>query len=77
MGDLSTKLPPRYIDEGTSEIVLESLRAMDIEGLADRYLNNLSDGELRREIIGSIIARRPKLLVLDEPLASLNFNAKC
>lgn len=77
MGYLSTKLPPRYVDKRTSEIVLESLRAMDIEGLADRYLSNLSNGELQRAIIASIIARRPKLLVLDEPLASLDFNAKC
>lgn len=77
MGYLSTKLPPRYVDRRTNEIVLESLRAMNIEDLADRHLNSLSNGELQRAIIASIIAKRPKLLVLDEPLASLDFNAKC
>lgn len=77
MGYLSTKRPPRRIDGETERVVEESLRAMGVEDLADRRLSDLSGGELQRAIIASIVARRPRLLVLDEPLASLDFSAKC
>lgn len=77
MGYLSTRRPPRYIDSETERLVLESLKTMGIEDLADRRLSDLSGGELQRAVIASIIARRPRLLVLDEPLAPLDFSAKC
>lgn len=77
IGYLSTKRPPRYINKETERVVLDSLRTVGIDGLADRYLSSLSSGELQRAIIASTIARKPKLLILDEPLASLDFNAKC
>lgn len=74
---LSAKRPPRHVDRETEHAVLTSLKVMGIEDLADRYLTDLSGGELQRAIISSIIVRRPKLLVLDEPLASLDIKAKC
>lgn len=77
MGYLSLKRPPRYIDRETARAVEESLKVMGIEGLAEKYLNELSGGQLRRAMIAGIIVRRPKLMVLDEPLASLDLDAKC
>ncbi|MCX8184625.1 MAG: metal ABC transporter ATP-binding protein [Sulfolobales archaeon] len=77
MGYLSTKRPPRFVSDEVEKVVSDSLRAVGLEDLADRYLNSLSSGELHRAIIASTIARSPRLLLLDEPLASLDFNSKC
>ncbi|MEM1881805.1 MAG: metal ABC transporter ATP-binding protein [Sulfolobales archaeon] len=77
MGYLSTKKPPRYVDKEVEHAIFASLRVIGIESLADKYLTELSGGELQRALIASVIVRKPKLLVLDEPLASLDINAKC
>ncbi|MCC6046897.1 MAG: ATP-binding cassette domain-containing protein [Desulfurococcaceae archaeon] len=74
---LSTRRPPRVVGRDVEEAVEEALRAMEIEGLSSRRLSELSGGQLQRALIASVIVRRPKLLVLDEPLASLDFDAKC
>ncbi|MEM0487249.1 MAG: metal ABC transporter ATP-binding protein [Sulfolobales archaeon] len=77
MGYLATKKPPRYVDKEVEHAIFASLRVIGIESLADKYLTELSGGELQRALIASVIVRKPKLLVLDEPLASLDINAKC
>ncbi|MCU1586013.1 MAG: cobalt transporter [Microbacteriaceae bacterium] len=41
-------------------------------GLASRSVEELSGGQLRRVAIAGLIASRPKVLVLDEPLAGLD-----
>ena len=45
---------------------------LDIEGFEDRRVDSLSGGEQRRVAIAGILARRPSVLVLDEPLAGLD-----
>ena len=75
-GLLSMRRPPRVVDRGVEECVEEALRAMEIEELGSRRLSELSGGQLQRALIASVIVRRPKLLVLDEPLAALDFDAK-
>ena len=76
-GLLSLRRPPRVVDRDVEEAVEEALRAMEIEGLGSRRLSELSGGQLQRALIASVIIRRPRLLVLDEPLAALDFDAKC
>jgi len=76
-GLLSLRKPPRVVGKDVEKVVEEALRAMEIEGLGSRRLNELSGGQLQRALIASVIVRRPKLLVLDEPLAALDFDAKC
>ncbi|WP_306437672.1 DUF2232 domain-containing protein [Rhodococcus sp. 14-1411-2a] len=50
--------------------------AMDAVGLdrslAARDIDSLSGGQMRRVVLAGLIARRPRLLVLDEPLAGLD-----
>jgi ABC-type cobalt transport system, ATPase component len=50
----------------------DALRALGIEGLAERAPDRLSGGQSQLIAIASILAMRPRLLVLDEPTAELD-----
>ncbi len=54
------------------EVVGETLRAVDAAGFADVRMGHLSGGQQQRVLIAHALAARPRLLLLDEPLASLD-----
>ena len=49
-----------------------TLRTFALENLADRSVTSISGGELQRTALASLMAGSPQLLMLDEPLASLD-----
>lgn len=49
-----------------------AIDALGIESLAERHPAHLSGGQARLVAIASILAMRPRLLVLDEPLGELD-----
>ncbi len=53
--------------------VSESLRVVGLEAIADRRPHTLSGGEKRRLAIAGILAMKPRVLVLDEPFANLDY----
>ena len=55
--------------------VEEALRMLHIEHLADRSPFNLSGGQQRLVAIAGVIACRPRVLIMDEPTASLDESA--
>ncbi|MHB1503341.1 MAG: metal ABC transporter ATP-binding protein [Acidimicrobiales bacterium] len=57
-------------------LVDEMLAAVDAGRLADQRVGELSGGEQQRVLIAHALIGRPKLLLLDEPLANLDIRSE-
>ena len=62
---------PFYTRENR-ERAAEAMKLLRIEEFADRRIGNLSGGQQQRVLLARAIARRPEVLVLDEPCSALD-----
>lgn len=71
-GPLHMGLP----DDEVRQRSLEALKAVGMEGYANRISHHLSIGEKKRIAIATVLSMDPKILVLDEPTAGLDPRAR-
>lgn len=59
-----------------AEAVSDALKLVKLEGYNHRKINSLSGGQQQRVAIARAIVNRPKILLLDEPLAALDLKLR-
>ena len=58
------------------DAVLADLKTIELDGLADRVVDDISHGDRKRLEFGMVLAPRPKVLLLDEPTAGMGLRER-
>jgi len=64
------------IDEGTRKKIAQSLDLIGIENQKGQLVNSLSGGERKKVLLASLLLTEAEIVLLDEPMASVDYNSK-
>lgn len=64
------------LSEKDRSIIDDAMQQVGMQSFADRKLSSLSDGELQKLVIAKTLAQETAVILLDEPLAFLDFPSK-
>lgn len=65
-------MSPHHIEQAVNDI----LKMVNLEGYGTRKVDKLSGGEMQRVAIARALVNKPKILLLDEPLAALDLKLR-
>lgn len=64
------------LTEADKEMVWECLQTVNAVNIAERYFNQLSDGEKQKVMLARALSQEPALIILDEPTTHLDVKHK-
>lgn len=64
------------LSENDNRCINEAIKTVGIENLKERFVEKLSDGEHQKAELARVLAQQTDLVLLDEPVAFLDFPSK-
>ena len=64
------------LDDHDREVIRQSMQMANVTELADRFFNEISDGQKQRVLLARAICQEPKVLIMDEPTSFLDIRYK-